>query len=501
MRRLRGLLGIALWLVWAASAWAQAAVESRVALVIGNAGYRHSPLANAVADARLMEQVLRESGFDVVRAENVGRRDMVRLIRELGNRIKVSGGTGLFYFAGHGVQIRGENYLVSTDSDMRNEEEVADDSVSAQSILERMSASGSRVNILILDACRNNPFAARARAIRGGLASMSAPAGSLVAFSTAPGEVASDGLIGTNGLYTAHLARSMREPGLRIEEVLKRTRAAVLRDSGNQQTPWENSALLGDFYFRPPTNEAAGAALPQPAGLDAQIVERLYWQSISGRDNRSDFEEYLRAYPQGAYSAAARERLAKIDAELAFSAPLQRPSRLELNAAAHAVAVGDRWRFRDSGPGGSAQDFERVVTNLSRDEIEFDRGQLTVRRIGSTARNNPHGELFEDANELRSGGSWSGAFVPAAWRGERTPVKFTFVDVQTRELGGRTWRLVRATIAGTTIRTGFFGSSVPIRGQALIDEETGVIVEFDLRCDEPVYQLRREWLGFERRTR
>ena len=264
------LAGLALAAGWSG---AQPAGERRVALLIGNANYPRAPLANAVNDVRLMEATLKEVGFEVIKAENAGRRDMQRLIREFGDRLRQSGGVGLFYFAGHGVQVRGNNYLIPVDADIRAEDEVAFDSIDAQAVLEKMETARNRVNLVILDACRDNPFA-RTRSMAAGLATMNAPSGSLVAYATAPGSVASDG-DGSNGLYTQHLAAAMRMPGLPVEEVFKQVRTAVRRASQGQQTPWENTALEGQFFFRAPAPVAPEGAAMQSAAVERLVAERL----------------------------------------------------------------------------------------------------------------------------------------------------------------------------------------------------------------------------------
>ncbi len=169
---------------------ALAQTEPRLALLIGNAAYKSAPLANPVNDVRLMELSLKSVGFTVIKAENASMREMRRLVRDFGDRLKATGGVGLFYFAGHGVQVRGENFLVSTDSDIRNEDEVADDAMNANMVLEKMQSAGNRMNLVILDACRDNPFAVKSRSAANGLATMSAPTGTLVAYATAPGSVA-----------------------------------------------------------------------------------------------------------------------------------------------------------------------------------------------------------------------------------------------------------------------------------------------------------------------
>ena len=285
-----------------------AANEPRLALLIGNSTYKSSPLANPVNDVRLMESALKESGFTVIKAENASIREMRRLVRDFGDKLKASGGVGLFYFAGHGVQVRGENYLVSTDSDIRNEDEVADDAVNASVVLEKMQSAGNRMNLIILDACRNNPFAVKSRSASSGLANMSAPSGSLVAYSTAPGSVASDGN-GKNGLYTEHLAKTIRQPGLPVEEVFKRVRAAVRKESSNHQTPWENTALEGQFYFRAPPTIAATEPLQPPSRSDPAVMELALWDSVKGANTPGELQAYLNRYPGGVFADVAKARL------------------------------------------------------------------------------------------------------------------------------------------------------------------------------------------------
>ena len=224
-------LGLLLMALTAHAAWGN--TESRLALIIGNSSYKSSPLRNPVNDVRLMEQSLKDAGFTVLKAENASLRDMRRLVRDFGEKLKANGGVGLFYFAGHGVQVRGENYLVSVDSDIRAEDEVAEDSVNTSLVLEKMQTAGNRMNIVILDACRNNPFAASSRSAVNGLAAVNAPSGTLVAYSTSPGSVAYDG-VGANSLYTQYLASALRQPGSRIEDVFKDVRAAVRKETGNK---------------------------------------------------------------------------------------------------------------------------------------------------------------------------------------------------------------------------------------------------------------------------
>lgn len=304
------------------NASAQINTESRLALIIGNASYKSSPLSNPVNDARLMDKVLKDAGFTTVKAENASIREMRRLIRDFGDKLKASGGVGLFYYAGHGVQVRGENFLVSTDSDIRNEDEVADDSVNVNVILDKMQSAGNRMNLIILDACRNNPFASKSRSSASGLASINAPSGSLVAYATAPGSVASDGK-GQNGLYTEYLAKAMQQPGLAVEEVFKQVRTAVRIGSNNQQTPWENTALEGQFYFKAPLPQVVVApppvTRPQPepapvrsAAPDPLTVDMAFWESVKTSQRSGELQAYLTQFPSGVFTVLARMRIDEI---------------------------------------------------------------------------------------------------------------------------------------------------------------------------------------------
>jgi hypothetical protein len=235
--------------------------DKRVALVIGNAAYAVGPLQNPVLDARAMAATLQALGFEVLAHENLSYRNMRRAVAEFGERV-AAGGVALFYYSGHGLQVNGENYLVPVDADIKNERYVAAEAIDADHVLLQMQEAKTRVNVVVLDACRDNPFAGRFRGLGRGLAFMDVPAGTYVAYSTAPGSVAEDGEPGQNGIYTSELLRALREPGLRIEDVFKRVRIAVQSRTQNRQSPWDASSMTGDFVFnRAP---AAVAALPSP---------------------------------------------------------------------------------------------------------------------------------------------------------------------------------------------------------------------------------------------
>jgi len=241
--------------------------ESRIALVIGNGAYKSSPLSNPVNDANDMAAALERLGFSVRLKINANQKSMENAIRDFGKELR-SGGVGLFYFAGHGFQVQGRNYLIPIDADIESEADVKYESVDAGRVLSQMNEAENGLNIIILDACRDNPFARSFRSGEKGLAKMDAPTGSILAYATAPGSVAADGT-GRNGRYTSELLKHIMTTGLPIELFFKRVRKDVISASGRKQVPWTESSLTGDFYF----NNKRGIAVVQPpinANFDAE---------------------------------------------------------------------------------------------------------------------------------------------------------------------------------------------------------------------------------------
>ncbi|MCL5406383.1 MAG: SUMF1/EgtB/PvdO family nonheme iron enzyme [Deltaproteobacteria bacterium] len=255
--------------------------DERTALVIGNANYASGPLRNPVNDAEAMAKTLRTLSFDVTLAENLDQKQMNREIEAFGAKLRKRGGVGLFYFAGHGVQLNGHNYLIPVDASIQNESQVVYQAVDMGEMLSQMAWARNRMNIVIMDACRDNPFAQSFRSLSLGLASVVAPAGTLIAYSTAPGSVANDGT-GKDSIYTGALIRAMVQPGLQIEDVFKRVRLAVSEATGGKQVPWESSSLIGDFYFVPLKHQPTRTVSVQPqAGPPAPKARPPAAQSAS----------------------------------------------------------------------------------------------------------------------------------------------------------------------------------------------------------------------------
>jgi formylglycine-generating enzyme required for sulfatase activity len=237
--------------------------EQKTALVIGNGAYDVSPLQNPVNDARSVAIVLRGIGFDVTERENLDQKSMKQEIQNFGETLQ-KGGVGIFYFAGHGMQVDGRNYLMPVGAKIEHEKQVEYEAVDAGAVLAEMEHARNRMNIVILDACRDNPFGRSFRSNIQGLASIDAPSGTLIAYATAPGSVASDGDDG-NGVYTKALVKYMQSPGLKVEDVFKRVRTDVRQVTDGKQTPWESSSLEGDFYFiKPPTPALPPSTAIQP---------------------------------------------------------------------------------------------------------------------------------------------------------------------------------------------------------------------------------------------
>ena len=230
---------------------ALAFASNRLALVIGNDNYQASPLENAVSDSIGIKNALEEVGFQVIHSPNLDQENFLQAIWAFKRKLKSMGPstTALFYYSGHALEVDGTNYLNPIDAVISSKFDLETQSINVARIFSALEAASSGVKIMILDACRNNPFTSFTRSSSQGLAQMSAPTGTIISYSTAPGKLALDGMIDGYSIYTGSLIQSIGIPGLTIEEAFKRTRQSVVRLSKSEQIPWESSSLLGDFYF------------------------------------------------------------------------------------------------------------------------------------------------------------------------------------------------------------------------------------------------------------
>jgi uncharacterized caspase-like protein len=294
--------------------------DRRIALVIGNSAYINSPLKNPSNDARDVAQKLRALGFDVIERNNLQTRQIGGILREFRSKL-VPGAVALVFYAGHGLQIKGVNYLPAVDADINSEEDVPNQSLAVNQIMDVLDESRTRLNLVFLDACRNNPYASRSfRSTERGLARVSAPSGTLISYATKPGSVAADG-DGRNGLYTSKLLVQM-DGNLQIEQTLKRVVAEVKVASQGKQEPWMEGSIEGEFCFRGCVANGGSGAQPanqillpvqQVTHIDSRDeIEQETWDGVRESGNAEAIQEYLKQYPRGKYATLARIKIKKL---------------------------------------------------------------------------------------------------------------------------------------------------------------------------------------------
>jgi len=255
---------------------AAGAQEQRVALVIGNGRYQHNAsLVNPPNDAADMAAALKKDGFTVTLLTDASRKDMEQAVRAFGNSLKNPDAVGMFYYSGHGAQTEGENYLIPVDADIQEADELAYNAVDAESILAKMRSAGNKINIVVMDACRDNPFPGSSRSAEKGLAVVKVKVPeSVIVYATDPGSTASDGT-GRNSPFTKAFLENMDAPGQDITEMMKRVTSRVQTDTDGKQTPWVSTNLTKDFTFRSASGSTVVSSV-QPAAAPTISVTRLY---------------------------------------------------------------------------------------------------------------------------------------------------------------------------------------------------------------------------------
>lgn len=306
-------------------------VEKRVALVIGNADYLYTKsLPNPVNDANDITDKLKSVGFEVTTGRNPTKRQMEELIYDFGMRLIQTRDVGLFFYAGHGLQYKGDNYLVPIDAEIRSEDEIDEKAINITLLLGKLETAKNKLNIIILDACRDNPFASKWRNYRntrsdGGLAKMDTPSGTVLIYATQPGNVASDGA-GRNGLFTESLLGHISTPNVELDQLFKKVGRDVTEKSKNTQNPWKESNFLDNFYFvkdetkTPEQNLIDKPILSQNNPVsnvsNARQSEENAWKSVKDSIDEKRFIYFLEEFPEGVYSAQAK----KIIEQLAWDA-------------------------------------------------------------------------------------------------------------------------------------------------------------------------------------
>lgn len=294
------------------SSWAAVTDPSRLALVIGNSAYRHTPLANPANDARAMSSLFGTAGFTVDTCLDTTRTDIISAIERFGDAVQRSETRlAVFYYAGHGAQLDWRNYLLPVDAEVANAEQLKLRCVDLGLLLGKLGAAKDKTFVVILDACRSNPFGDGYRPEQTGLSQFDAPVGSLLAYATSPGKVASDGS-GKHGLYTENLIRELSVRGTRIEDGLKRVRLNVRLQSLGRQIPWETTSLESDVYL---FND--GQKRLSDAELEKLVEDDLAeWTRIKTSHNPDDWVAYLRKSPNGRFAEIAQARLTRLLAEV-----------------------------------------------------------------------------------------------------------------------------------------------------------------------------------------
>lgn len=312
------------------------AASERVALVIGNAAYSNVPaLDNPLADSRAIAASLKRLGFEVVEGYDEKLDAMRGTIANFASKLD-GAKVALVYYAGHGVSVAGENYLLPTDASLKSEADLDFRTVNISLVLRQMQRD-ERTNIVILDACRDNPFKvemqrslkSRSASVGNGLAEIStqSSAGTMIAFSTDPGAIALDGPPGENSPFATALLKNMETPGISISAVLDRVREEVWTKTNKRQRPWTNTSIIGEFFLAAPpaatpqvaalgggTLPGVNVGLPAVTPLVPQQIELRIWESAEKANTIEDYKAYLESYPNGLFATMARGRIARLSA-------------------------------------------------------------------------------------------------------------------------------------------------------------------------------------------
>ena len=318
MRFLIAALSAATLLVSANSAFA----DKRVAFVVGNGAYKNvAALPNPAVDAKSMAKLLRNVGFDVVEGSNLTRDKMTEKLLDFGKKAE-GADVALFFYAGHGIAVNGTNYLLPVDADLKSEMDVKLGAAINVDLTLEQTMSDAKVKLVFLDACRDNPFAAKIRSAKAtrsvsvatGLAEMKSGEGTLIAFATGPGQTALDGEAGTNSPFTRALMANIASPGIEIQQAMTKVRAQVNAETGKNQLPWGHTNLIGSVYLNPVAGSSAveAADTPAVAAGPASEVELEFWRSIKDSNKPEELNAYLTNYPNGTFRPIALARIASL---------------------------------------------------------------------------------------------------------------------------------------------------------------------------------------------
>ena len=300
-----------------------AKAEKRVAFVVGNGTYKNVPaLPNPTVDAKSMAGALRKIGFEVVEGTNLTRDKMTEKLLDFGKKAQ-GADVALFFYAGHGIAIGGTNYLLPIDADIKSEMDIKLGAAINIDLTLDQTMSDAKVKLVFLDACRDNPFAAKIKANAGatrsvsvqtGLAEMKSGEGTLIAFATGPGQTALDGKEGANSPFTRALLANVTQPGVEIQQAMTKVRAQVNEETSKGQLPWGHTNLIGTVYLNGAPAPAAVGAIPVAAtATPGNEIELEFWRSIKDSNKLEELNAYLSNYPNGQFKSIAMGRIASLE--------------------------------------------------------------------------------------------------------------------------------------------------------------------------------------------
>ena len=376
--------------VWAQSEGAAKLLRlPKIALVFGNSRYKDAPLRNPANDAKAIGEALSSSGFAVVTKIDASRAEMAAALDAYAKELAAKKCVGLFYYAGHGVQLAWKNYMLHVDAEIDTIDDVQKKAVEVNSLTDALVKAANPLNIIILDACRDNPFGTAKPTQQRGLSQMDAPSNTILAYATAPGNVASDGT-GANGLYTENLLREIKVPEAKIEDVFKRVRLGVRRKSNGAQIPWESTSLEEDFWFIPPKNLQELSETER----DKQFEEELaLWEKIKSMTAPGPLEDFLRRFPSGPFSELAQLQLDLVlakqgEKKVQVVAAAGNPYTQGFIPADTNFKVGDGYGYvvMERETRAELRRFDSVVTQINENEVVFGNGSLILDRLGNTVK-------------------------------------------------------------------------------------------------------------------
>ncbi|ANW02064.1 caspase family protein [Bradyrhizobium icense] len=336
-----------------------AQAERRVAFVVGNGTYKNvAPLPNPSVDAKAMAAALRNVGFEVVEGSNLTRDKMTERLLDFGKKAQ-GADVALFFYAGHGIAISGTNYLLPIDADIKSEMDVKLGAAINIDLTLEQTMGDAKVKLVFLDACRDNPFAAKIKSnsatrsvnVQTGLAEMKSGEGTLIAFATGPGQTALDGQEGGNSPFTRALLANLTQPGVEIQQAMTKVRAQVNEETNKGQLPWGHTNLIGAVYLNgAPAPGAVAAAAPASGAKPGSDVELEFWRSIKDSNKPEEFNAYLTNYPNGQFRSLALSRIASLES-------------------------GAKDATRNLSTGIDPATFKEEANQTTEDQIGLDRGQ------------------------------------------------------------------------------------------------------------------------------